>query len=122
MTRLELEERVSATRVTAATSATATATARTIRRCRISIATDGRRSSETAYPDPSAASRPALALRAVKLGAGGGGEVIESVMDDTTARRIVTQAGWTITSAEDLADLGLPQLAGACLFIRAANT
>ena len=63
-----------------------------------------------------------VALRAVKLGAGGGGEVIESVMDDGTARHIVTEAGWTVTSAEDLADLGLPQLAGSSLFIRASNT
>jgi len=57
----------------------------------------------------------------VRLGAGGGGERIESVMDDSAARRIVTETGWAITAAEDLADLGIPQLAGASLFIRAAH-
>ena len=36
--------------------------------------------------------------------------------------QISTAQQHQITSAEDLADLGLPQLAGACLFIRAANT
>ena len=62
-----------------------------------------------------------LALAAVRFGAGRGGEKIETVMDATMAKHVVASAGWAITSVQDLGELGVPQLRGASLFVRAAR-
>jgi methyltransferase (TIGR00027 family) len=65
--------------------------------------------------------RGKAALAGVRLGAGGAGERVQPVLSQPDARRTVTDSGWVIRSAVDIADLGVEHLRGASLFIEAAR-
>jgi methyltransferase (TIGR00027 family) len=63
--------------------------------------------------------RGKAALAGVKLGAGGAGERVQPVLSEPDARQTVSDSGWVIRSASDIADLGVAHLRGASLHIEA---
>src|SRR4051812_19130464 len=63
--------------------------------------------------------RGRAALAGVRFGAGGAGEHVQPVLSKADARQTVSDSGWVIRSAVDIADVGVTHLRGASLFIEA---